>query len=234
MKIKNLLKRSIFVLLILLNLPAWAQNKEIHGKITDSKTRDPLVGVSVTATGTSTGATTDANGIFRFSVPASATTITVTYIGYVKRDAPITVNGPVNIVLVESATNLNEVKVVSVGYGTQNKGEVTSAASHVDPEDFRQSGSRNPLDLIQGKVPGLNITRTDGGSNPNGGVSIQLRGAVTVTGSASPLIVIDSIPGGNLDLLQQDDIASIDVLKDGSGAAIYGTSANAGGNTDHH
>jgi TonB-linked SusC/RagA family outer membrane protein len=212
---------------MLFNVSAWAQNKEIQGKVTDSKTGVALVGVSVAAKGTTVGATTDVNGLFRFLVPTSATTLTVTYIGYVKREVPITANGPVNIILVENATNLNEVNVVSIGYGTQNKGEVTSAASHVGPEDFRQSGSRNPLDLIQGKVPGLNITRT-GGSNPNGGVSVQLRGAVTVTGSASPLIVIDGIPGGNLDLLQQDDIESIDVLKDGSGAAIYGTSANAG------
>ena len=116
--------------------------------------------------------------------------------------------------------------VVVVGYGTQKLREVTSSVAHVDAEQFRQSGARNPLDLIQGKVAGLQVSRS--GSNPNSGVATQIRGAISVTGSASPLFVIDGIPGGNPDLLQQDDIESVDVLKDGSGAAIYGTSANAG------
>src|SRR5690606_35680577 len=82
-------------------------------------------------------------------------------------------------------------------------------------------------DLIQGKVAGLNITRTQG-NNPNSGASIQLRGITSLTGTREPLIVIDGIPGGNLDLLQQEDIESFDVLKDGSAAAIYGTRGNAG------
>ena len=227
MKIKTLLKQIIFVFLLLLNATAWAQNREIYGKITDSKNGDPLVGVTITVAGTSAGATTNQDGIFRFSVPASAKTLTITYIGYIQKDAPITVNGPINIVLVESTTNLKEVSIVSIGYGTQNKDQVASAVTHVGPEDFREGGARNPLDLIQGKVAGLQITRT-GGSNPNSGIAVQLRGAVSVTGSTTPLFVIDGIPGGNLDLLQQDDIASIDVLKDGSGAAIYGSTANAG------
>ncbi|RYE36096.1 MAG: SusC/RagA family TonB-linked outer membrane protein [Sphingobacteriaceae bacterium] len=227
MKIKILLKQSIFILLIFFARAASAQNKEIFGKITDSKTGEPLVGVTVTVTGSSAGANTDGNGIFRFSIPASAATINVTYIGYEKKEVPITGNGPINISLVESATTLNEVKIVSVGYGTQNANQVSSSTAHVGPEDFRSTGSRNALDLIQGKVAGLQITRTSG-SNPNSGVAVQLRGAVTVTGSASPLYVIDGIPGGNLDLLQQDDIESIDVLKDGSAAAIYGSTANAG------
>ena len=211
----------------MLNASAWAQNREIYGKITDSKNGDPLVGVTITVAGTSAGATTNQDGIFRFSVPASAKTLTITYIGYVQKDVPITGSGPINIVLVESTTNLKEVSIVSIGYGTQNKDQVASAVTHVGPEDFRESGARNPLDLIQGKVAGLQITRT-GGSNPNSGIAVQLRGAVSVTGSTTPLFVIDGIPGGNLDLLQQDDIASIDVLKDGSGAAIYGSTANAG------
>ncbi|WP_432709806.1 SusC/RagA family TonB-linked outer membrane protein, partial [Pedobacter sp.] len=126
-----------------------------------------------------------------------------------------------------NSTTLENVEVVSVGYGTLPQKEVTSAVTHIPAEKFRQSGSRNPLDLIQGKVPGLVLTRASG-SNPNSGVDVQLRGAISITGSSSPLFVIDGIPGGNPDLLQQDDIASIDVLKDGSGAAIYGTSANAG------
>jgi TonB-dependent SusC/RagA subfamily outer membrane receptor len=116
---------------------------------------------------------------------------------------------------------------VVIGYGTQKKAEVTSSVASVKEEDFNAGGARSPLDLIQGKVAGLNITRTQG-NNPNSSAEMQLRGITSLTGSRSPLIVIDGIPGGNLDLLQQDDIESIDVLKDGSAAAIYGTRGNAG------
>ncbi len=120
---------------------------------------------------------------------------------------------------------LNE--VVVIGYGTQRREQVTAAVATIKAEDFNQGGTRSPLDLIQGKVAGLNITRS-GGNNPNSSAAIQLRGIGSLSGSSSPLIVIDGVPGGNLDLLQQDDIESFDVLKDGSAAAIYGTRGNAG------
>src|SRR5690606_14668496 len=126
-----------------------------------------------------------------------------------------------------SPDNISMQEVVVVGYGTQERREVTSAVASVKEEDFNQGGARSPLDLIQGKVAGLNITRTQG-NNPNSGVAIQLRGITSLTGTRTPLIVIDGIPGGSLDLLQQDDIESFDVLKDGSAAAIYGTRGNAG------
>src|SRR5690625_4903224 len=118
-------------------------------------------------------------------------------------------------------------EVVVVGYGTHRRREVTSAITKIGAEEFNQGGVRSPLDLIQGKVAGLTITRTQG-NNPNAGTAIQLRGVTVLTGSISPLIVIDGIPGGSLDMLQQDDIESLDVLKDGSAAAIYGTRANRG------
>src|SRR5690606_8950941 len=118
-------------------------------------------------------------------------------------------------------------EVVVIGYGTQKKKEITSAVANVSSEDFVQTGVRSPMELIQGKVAGLNIVRTQG-NNPNGPTNIQLRGLTSVKGTTQPLIVIDGIPGGNLDLLQQDDIATFDVLKDGSAAAIYGTRGNAG------
>src|SRR5699024_1229925 len=118
-------------------------------------------------------------------------------------------------------------EVVVMGYGTQRKGEVTSAVSSVKEKDFNQGGVRNPLELVQGKVAGLNITRAQGG-NPNSSTNVQLRGMSSMRGDNSPLIVIDGIPGGSLDLIKQDDIESIDVLKDGAAAAIYGTRGNGG------
>ncbi|MES2827291.1 MAG: SusC/RagA family TonB-linked outer membrane protein [Bacteroidota bacterium] len=203
------------------------KQKPITGLVVDEKSL-PLPGVGIkTASGKT--AVTDNTGKFAIAVTGPTEQITFTYVGY----TPITRaagagNAPLSIRLAPSeGQTLKDVQIVAVGYGTLDKREVTSAVAHLDSADFRQGGSRNPLDLIQGKVAGLQITRT-GGSNPNSGVGVQLRGVTSVTGSQSPLIVIDGIPGGNLDLLQQDDIQSMDVLKDGSGAAIYGTRANAG------
>ena len=200
--------------------------KEVSGTVVDEKNL-PVPGVTVKNLATGKAVVTDVNG--RFSIEAGDDdTLSFSFIGFVTQNQKAGSRDVLTVKLAPSSTNLNE--VVVVGYGTQDQNKITSAVAHVTPDEFRQGGSRNPLDLIQGKVPGLNLTRTSG-SNPNSGVSVQLRGAVTVTGSSSPLYVIDGIPYSNaniLDALQQDDIASIDVLKDGSGAAIYGTSANAG------
>lgn len=195
----------------------------ITGKVVDGKGL-PLPGVTVRNTTSGKTVLTDSNGTYRIEAEAGHT-LSFSFIGFVSQSQSA---GAANrtIRLISSDNNLEEVTVVSIGYGTRNVKEVTSATAHVGPDDFRATGARNPLDLIQGKVAGLQITRS--GSNPNSGVGVQLRGAVSVTGSTSPLYVIDGIPGGNLDLLQQDDIESIDVLKDGSGAAIYGSTANAG------
>ena len=187
----------------------------------------PLPGVSVKVKGNPTGVSTDTNGNFTINAPSKTATLVFTFVGYNEKEVLIAAQSTLAVTLEPATTTLKDVEVVAIGYGSISTKEVTSATAHVGTEDFRQSGSRNPLDLIQGKVAGLQLSRP-GGSNPNSPVTSQLRGAVTTQGNASPLYVIDGIPGGNPDLLQQDDIASIDVLKDGSGAAIYGTSANAG------
>ena len=203
-----------------------AGQKTITGVVLDEK-KIGLPGVGIKIQGKTGGSVTQENGRFSIAVTAPTDVLVFSYIGYQTKSIPAG-NGtaPLTVNLVPSASQKLD-EVVVVGYGTLKAKEVTSAIATVDTSQFRQSGSRNPLDLLQGKVAGLQITRT-GGSNPNSGVGVQLRGVTSVTGSQSPLIVIDGIPGGNLDLLQQDDIASFSVLKDGSGAAIYGTRANAG------
>jgi len=198
----------------------------IKGTVKDEKGL-PLPGVSVKVKGNPTGVSTDTNGNFVINAPSKTATLVFTFVGYQEKEVLIAAQTTLAVQLQPASTTLKDVEVVAIGYGSISTKEVTSATAHVGTEDFRQSGSRNPLDLIQGKVAGLQLSRP-GGSNPNSPVTSQLRGAVTTQGNASPLYVIDGIPGGNPDLLQQDDIASIDVLKDGSGAAIYGTSANAG------
>lgn len=186
----------------------------------------PVPGVSVKVKGTTTVVSTDNNGNFSINVPSASSILVFTSVGFDTKEVTVGQQKNLSIKLDANSTTLANVDIVAIGYGTIPTKEVTSAVTHISSDKFRQSGSRSPLDLIQGKVPGLQLTRS--GSNPNSGVAVQLRGAVTVTGSSGPLFVIDGIPGGNPDLLQQDDIESVDVLKDGSGAAIYGTSANAG------
>ena len=215
---------SICLVLLLVQQMVFAQNRVITGKITDSRDGAGVSGATIAVNGTTTGATTAEDGTFSLSVPRNARNLVISSVGFTSQDIRIGNSNTINVALQFGTKSLDE--VVVVGYGTQRKREVTSATSSVPPEDFRQGGARNPLDLIQGKVPGLVITRTS--NNPNSGAAIILRGATSLQGSNSPLIVIDGIPGGNLDLLQQDDIASIDVLKDGSAAAIYGTRANGG------
>ncbi len=210
---------------------AWSAKKgfadiRVQGVVRDENGQ-AVPGVSVKIKGTNAVVATDAEGKFSIAAPAANSVLVFSFIGYDSQEVTVGNKTSITVDLKPSSTTLQTVDVVAVGYGTLKQKEVTSAVSHVSAEDFRQSGSRNPLDLIQGKVPGLVLTRTSG-SNPNSGVEVQLRGAITVTGSSSPLFVIDGIPDANPDLLQQDDIESIDVLKDGSGAAIYGTRANAG------
>ncbi|TDH28594.1 SusC/RagA family TonB-linked outer membrane protein [Segetibacter sp. 3557_3] len=225
-KIYFSIQHHLLACLVLLFLAqgVFAQNRTITGKVTDAKTGEGISGVTVTVRGTTIGSATSGDGSFSISVPANAKTLIFSSVGYGTQEIAAGSANNISVALQYGTKSLDE--VVVVGYGTQRRGEVTSATATVKPEDFRSGGARNPLDLIQGKVAGLTITRTS--NNPNSGAAIILRGATSLQGSNSPLIVIDGIPGGNLDLLQQDDIASIDVLKDGSAAAIYGTRANGG------
>lgn len=196
----------------------------IIGAVTSAADNTPLTGVSVAVKGTQRGAATNDAG--QYTISAEAGEILVfSYLGYTPQEIVVGQATTINVQLVEDAESLEE--VVVIGYGTQKRKEVTSAVATVRAEDFNAGGVRSPMDLIQGKVAGLNITRTQG-NNPNSSVAIQLRGVTSLTGTRTPLIVIDGIPGGSLDLLQQDDIESFDVLKDGSAAAIYGTRGNAG------
>ncbi len=199
------------------------QGVTISGTITDEQNL-PLPGVTVKVK--ARGAITDLNGKYTIKADAATDQITFSFIGYTTQTIAAGQSRTLNIkMLPAQGKALNE--VVVIGYGTQRREQVTAAVATVKAEDFNQGGTRSPLDLIQGKVAGLNITRS-GGNNPNSSAAIQLRGIGSLSGSSSPLIVIDGVPGGNLDLLQQDDIESFDVLKDGSAAAIYGTRGNAG------
>ncbi|WP_268034349.1 SusC/RagA family TonB-linked outer membrane protein [Algoriphagus sp. PAP.12] len=196
----------------------------VSGVIVD-ETNLPLPGVSVIEKGTTNGTVSDIDGKFTLVVSSPDAVLVFSFIGMETTELPVGDRRTFNITMNQDTKSLDE--IVVVGYGTQKKREITSSVAKVDEESFIQGNVKSPLDLIQGKVAGLSITRTEG-NNPNSGVAIQMRGVTSLTGNLAPLIVIDGIPGGNLDLLQQDDIASFDVLKDGSAAAIYGTRGNNG------
>lgn len=213
---------SLFLLLASLS---FAQTRTIKGRVIDAKDNTPLPGVTVKLKNSNSGTSTGVNGTYSIVVPAQTTSLEFSFIGYETKEIKIGSGDEINVGLLLSSKTLND--VVVVGYGTLKRREVTSAITSIKAEDFNQGGTRSAMDLVQGKVAGLSITRVRG-NNPNEGATLQLRGVTSLSGSNGPLIVIDGIPGGNLDLLTQDDIASIDVLRDGSAAAIYGTRGNGG------
>lgn len=214
-----------FFLLIALPLLSMAQSRTISGKVIDEADNAALPGVTVTVKNTTVATQTNEEGEFSLQVSSANDILVFSFIGYTAKEVRVGNQSQLQVLLSATDAALNE--VVVVGYGTLKRKEVTSAVSTVKSKDFNPGGARSPLDLIQGKVAGLVITRNQG-NNPNSSAAVQMRGVSSINGTRSPLIVIDGIPGGNLDMVQQDDIESFDVLKDGSAAAIYGTRANAG------
>lgn len=152
-------------------------------------------------------------------------TLTVSYIGYVTRTIQTNANTTsLNIILEEDVFLLDD--VVVVGYGSMKKGEVTSAITSVKKDNFLAGMVKSPEQLLQGKVAGLQLSNYTG--DPVLGLEMTIRGVNSLSGNTSPLIVIDGIPGGSMTAISSEDIESIDVLKDGSAAAIYGTRGTNG------
>lgn len=218
---------STCALVFIVSVSAFAQNKQVSGKVTDATTKTGLPGVSIIATGTTTGTTSDANGNYSFSVPEGTQSLKFSFIGYTTKTVDLTGSNTVDVVLQEASNTLEEVVIVSVGYGTLDKKEVSSAITHVSGKDLLPVSANNPLMSLQGKVAGLTITNTANG-DPNSSPSIQLRGASSRVAGLGPLFVINGVPGGNIDNINQNDIESIDVLKGGAASAIYGTRGGNG------
>jgi len=206
---------------------AKAQTKVISGTVTDVADGSPLSGVTVADNAKSSSTSTNAQGKYTLSIPANAKTITFSYIGYQPKTLPVTNANTINVVMSSSSNTLQDVVVVSVGYGTIDKREVSSAITHISSKDLLPVAANNPLMSLQGKVAGLNITNT-AMADPNSSPSIQLRGVSSRSAGLGPLYVINGVPGGNIDNINQNDIESIDVLKGGAASAIYGTRGSNG------
>ena len=212
-------KTMFFVFFLLCSTVMLAQNK-VSGTVLDA-TGEPLIGVSVLEAGTSNGVVTDFDGNFTLTVKQGAQ-LAFSYVGYTSQT--LAARNGMKVTLQEDNTVLNE--VVVVGYGTMRRKDVTSSITTVKAEDLNRGVFTDPGQMLQGKVPGLVISST---ADPNGGATITLRGASTLrSGAMSPYYVIDGIPGVDPSTVAPDDIESIDVLRDATATAIYGSKAANG------
>lgn len=227
MRMRYFLHIAICTFLLVNISGAMAQTFLLSGKITEAGTNKSVIGASVRVKNTNLGTSTNDNGEFTIQVSKNnKTTIVVSQVGFQTKEASIEPGKKISISLSSTATNLDEV-VISVGYGTMDKKEVSSAITHVSGKELLVVGGNGALMSLQGKVPGLSITNT-ATADPNSGPNIQLRGASSRDAGLGPLYVINGVPGGNIDNINQNDIESIDVLKGGAASAIYGTRGSNG------
>lgn len=203
---------------------AFGQARVVTGTVTEADTGDPIPGANVVLKGTSSGSVTDLDGKYSISIAEEGAVLVFSFVGFITSEMEVGNQSVIDIALKSDVTALSE--VVVIGYGTQEKKEITSAVASVKEENFNVGNVQNPLGLVQGKVAGLTITKA--GGNPNDGYNIRLRGLATLGANTQPLIVVDGVIGATLDNVDPADIESIDVLKDASAAAIYGTRGASG------
>jgi len=238
MNLKKLVKSIFYVCFLLFSTAAFAQTKVVTGKVTDSKDGSAVPNASVLVKGTKQGTQTAADGTFKFTVSASATTLTISSIGFGTQEVSIAGKTNVDVALKAAASDqLSE--IVVLGYATPSKKDVTGAVTSVKAKDFNQGIILAPDQLLQNKVAGLEVTNTSG--QPGVASTVQIRGNSSIRSNNSPLYVVDGVPldGGTarpnlgnafgstpnsnpLLFIDPNTIAQVEVLKDASSAAIYG------------
>ncbi|RAV98141.1 SusC/RagA family TonB-linked outer membrane protein [Pseudochryseolinea flava] len=202
-------------------------DRVISGTVTDEDGA-VLPGVNVILKGTLVGVVTDASGKYSLQIPGEPSNnevLVFSFIGYATQEVAVSNRTTVDVTMITDITSLSE--VVVVGYGTQDKKDITTTVTHLTSKDILQVAGNGALMAIQGKVAGLSITNT-AAADPNSSPNFQLRGVSSRNAGLGPLFVINGIPGGNIDNLNQNDIESIDVLKGGAASAIYGTRGSNG------
>ncbi|GGZ30532.1 SusC/RagA family TonB-linked outer membrane protein [Echinicola pacifica] len=198
--------------------------KKVSGQVTSEAEPMGIPGVNVRVEGTTKGTVTDIDGKYSLTVPDDATVLEFSFVGYKTVKITVGNQSTVNIEMEELLSGLNE--VVVVGYGVQKKSDLTGSVVSLTEENFTQGANSNALQLLNGRAAGVSISQPN--SAPGAQTKIQIRGAGSINGDNSALIVVDGLPGINPADLSPDDIASIEVLKDASSAAIYGTRAANG------
>lgn len=196
---------------------AQQTSKQITGVVTDEK-GEPIIGANIVEKGTTNGTITDLNGNFTLNI-SNSNFLVVSYIGYKEKEIPVNGQSIFNIKLIEDLQALDE--VVVIGYGTARKSDLTGSLAQVTSESFAEQKVTRVDQALQGRASGVQISNTAGA--PGGDVRIRIRGANSVLGDNSPLFVIDGFVGGDFNLLNPNDIKSIEVLKDASSTAIYGS-----------
>ena len=223
MNVRRLAKRAMTTLLMsMLCLVAFAQDRQITGTVIDG-TGEPVIGANVLEEGTTNGVITDIDGNFQLTVQSGAK-LKISYIGYITQTVAVGNRNNLKITLKEDAQALDE--VVVVGYGTMKKSDLTGSVASISSDKLAARGSTRLEDALQGSVPGVNITASN--SRAGGGYNMQIRGQASINKQANPLFVIDGIVCSSMDFLNPDDIERVDVLKDASSTAIYGSRASAG------
>ncbi len=220
-KILTAMRRGFLVALFaVLSISVFAQGKTVSGTVTD-KNGEPMIGVSVLIKGTSFGAATDLDGNFTLKNVSEDAVLEFRYVGCTPQDIKVGNQTRIDVVMQEDAAMLDE--VVVVGYGVQKKSDVTGALSHIGAEELQSRPVSNAFEALQGKAAGVDITTSE---RPGTVGSIRIRGERSLTASNSPLYVVDGVPlmsGSGIETLNPRDIESIDILKDASATAIYGS-----------
>lgn len=244
MSMKRLLQVIILPVLLCFSLQLLAQDRVITGKVTDSKDGSAVVGASVQPKGSQTGTSTSSDGTFRLTVPAGVNTLVISSVEFETMEVDITGKSSVDVVMKTAAGGLSE--VVVIGYGTSRKKDLTGSVASLQAKDFNKGTYTSPDQLIQGKVTGVQVINNSG--QPGGATTVKIRGNSAVFGSGQPLYVVDGIaldgrsvkpglnaqnigqtPGSNpLNFINPSDIQSMDILKDASATAIYGSRAAYG------
>ncbi|UOB17139.1 SusC/RagA family TonB-linked outer membrane protein [Abyssalbus ytuae] len=216
------MKKTLLCVLMLWCGINFSQEITISGNVTDSQ-EVPLPGASILLKGTYTGTQTDFEGNYVLPDVPSDGVLVISYVGYVSQEIPINDQTTINVVLQEDLQSLDE--VVVIGYGFQKRSDITGAISSIKSEDIESQPALNAMQSIQGKVAGVNIINSDApGSSPN----VIVRGLGTAESGRQPLFVVDGILVSNIQNISPNDIESIDIMKDASSAAIYGTNASNG------
>jgi TonB-linked SusC/RagA family outer membrane protein len=235
-----IMRKAAMLLLAVIGFTAFAKAQTVTGTVTDSK-GDPVAGISVIVKGTTKGTSTNAQGVFTLTA-ANGATLVFSGTGFAAQEAKVS-GGVANVTLVASVSNLNE--VVVIGYGSVRKKDLTGSVASVQAKDFNQGVITSPDQLLQNKVPGLEVTSNSG--QPGAATTVKIRGNSSIRSGGSPLYVIDGVPldgrsarpnfgtnfGSSPDanpllFINPNDIQSIDVLKDASSAAIYGSRGSNG------
>jgi TonB-linked SusC/RagA family outer membrane protein len=212
----------LFVFASFISIFSIAQ-RTVTGKVINEQTNEPIQNVTVNAKGTNRSTSTGADGSFSISVPENQQVLVFTYIGFLSKEVSLEGSGPYTVALTQGVNKLDE--VVVVGYGVTRRRDLTGAIVSVKSEEITARPGPNPMESLQGRVAGLDITRSSG--QPGAGINMQLRGTRSFTASGNPLFIINGLPG-DYATLNPYDIESIEVLKDASSTAVYGSAGSNG------